>query len=179
MNLTFLQFQASRAPCANLAADLQLDASYFEDENGEPRAVSGFVYSGGAYIENMPDGRYFLLIESEEWISSDLAELERRLYDWCCNQDFWGDYPATVPALADAFARAIRAALTPDQFARVLAHPATLPNCLTHDFIDPNQTAIDVYAEMYGSEDYAFNDALDAIESAWILCRANGWSVSP
>lgn len=176
--MTFLQFQATRRVCDDLAAHPELDPSFFLDENGRQRVAPGFVYSGDCYIETAADGSFYLQIYRDEYASSDLQELERHLYAWCRDEDFWGDYPVTVERLADAFAHAVRAALTPDQLAVVMANPANSPFCLTHDYIDSNQTMIDVYAEMTGDEpDVQDDKTMALIADAWTLCCAAGWRV--
>jgi len=44
-------------------------------------SISGFTYALGCYIENRAEGDYYLLIGRGDWISDDLAALERTLYD--------------------------------------------------------------------------------------------------
>ena len=82
VNVTFEQFQASRAWHDDLSKTSLSDAS-LED-------VSGFLYVDSLYIEAPAGGAapnlYHLQIGRDEWLSSDLEELERRLYEYGCNE---------------------------------------------------------------------------------------------
>jgi hypothetical protein len=72
--LSFEQFQTSRKH----VDDIQ-EAVGFDDDQGKR---SGYVYDLGCYIEDHKDG-YYLIIERADYLSADLAELERILYrDW-------------------------------------------------------------------------------------------------
>jgi hypothetical protein len=82
--MTFEQFQASRKPCDDIGAAISADL-------GGPVPTTGFLYDGGLYIETRADwwteeakerGAYYLILERDEYISDDLASLERKLYDW-------------------------------------------------------------------------------------------------
>ena len=84
---TFEQFQASRVASDNLgqASDV-IAPEWFLDENGNERAAAGFIYDGDCYIEQLPDGRYYLTIFNEETISETLEPLERALYEWVVSE---------------------------------------------------------------------------------------------
>jgi len=89
--LTFESFQASRVKVENLA-EFVTDARW----EGEPPA-RGYVYLDALYIERVTDhwpeetrkqGKYYLLLNRSEWISDDLLQLERRLYQWACDEGY-------------------------------------------------------------------------------------------
>jgi hypothetical protein len=82
--MTFEQFQASKTECPNLGE--RLDDARWEDE---PTPASGLVYAGDLYIERVADhwpakarteGKWYLILCNEEYISDDLENLERKLY---------------------------------------------------------------------------------------------------
>jgi hypothetical protein len=73
--LTFEQFQASKKHVDDIR-----EAVGFDDDQG---LRGGYVYDLGCYIEDAPNGGYYLIIERSDYVSSDLAELEAILYrDW-------------------------------------------------------------------------------------------------
>lgn len=78
--LTFEQFQATRRECADLGAVLA-DEAEFSD---------GFLYIGKLYIEKttFPAGKYHLTVERDDFLSDDLGQLERRLYDFGCDAGY-------------------------------------------------------------------------------------------
>jgi hypothetical protein len=82
MNLE--QFRATRTICNDLGTVLN-DSRW--NDNGE--AGTGFLYEGMLYIENVTaawpetcqkQGKYYLILERDEYISDDLADLEAKLY---------------------------------------------------------------------------------------------------
>ena len=84
MTMTFEQFQATRQWSDDLA-ETTTDASV--------EGVKGYAYGehAEAYIEELGDdasaeakaqGRWYLHIYNQEWISDDLEGLERRLYGY-------------------------------------------------------------------------------------------------
>ena len=84
--MTFEDFQATRRPCDDLPA--ALDCAPWGDGPAPPR---GFLYLDGFFIEEVtevwPDeasaaGKYRLPIARAEWFSDDLADLERRLFEF-------------------------------------------------------------------------------------------------
>lgn len=94
--LTFSQFVASRRRTETLCADLELD--------DDAASQGGFVYAGGCYIEDNTSadpvinakGSQYLLIERQDWISSDLPWLEKILwaYHYCFEGS--GDAPPNL-----------------------------------------------------------------------------------
>lgn len=46
--------------------------------------VDGVVlYVGTYFIAKWTDGRYWLILDRDEYVSSDLGELEPKLFEWC------------------------------------------------------------------------------------------------
>jgi hypothetical protein len=89
--MTFEQFQSTRVHHDDLGAALA-DAHW----EGEPPA-SGFVYLNALYIEDVMDhwpdytkevGKYHLLIGNREWVSNDLENLERELYEFAVSEGY-------------------------------------------------------------------------------------------
>jgi hypothetical protein len=90
--MTFEEFQATRRPSENLSKDLP--GVYFY--NDDPISA-GFIYLNSLYIEDVHkfwpetakrEGKYYLLLERSEWISNDLADLERKLYDFAIDNGY-------------------------------------------------------------------------------------------
>jgi hypothetical protein len=177
---SFLQFQATRTPCDDLSQHPDLSPEYFVDGDCQPRTAPGFVYDGSAYIERTSAGSYYLVLGNEETTSANLEMLERALYEWCCAECPY-EHQMTAATLADAFARAIIAALSADELAQLRAYSADDSTCLSHDFIDANQVMIDVYEQMNGPNTFDIDDdnTMDMIEDAWEMARASGWSIKP
>lgn len=78
--MTFKEFQATAAICADLGERLSFDT-------GQEQPVAGLIYADYLYIEDTRSwpvqtegGRWHLLIERSEWRSDNRADLERRLY---------------------------------------------------------------------------------------------------
>ena len=71
--LTFKQFQATGRYVWDIGWTIP-DCSL----NGKP----GRVYADAVWIGREPDGRRYLLISNEDWISADIEPLERELYAW-------------------------------------------------------------------------------------------------
>ena len=71
-------FRASKRHVSDIQKEIGASL-YFGDEAQD---VPGFVYEGGLYIEERGDGSYYLLIERDDWISNDVADLEEKLFDW-------------------------------------------------------------------------------------------------
>jgi hypothetical protein len=85
IGLTFEQFQATRHYSEDIGAAIS-DARW----EGEPPA-KGYLYLDGLYIEEVqphwPEaakarGKWYLLIDRDDWITDDLGAFERKLYDW-------------------------------------------------------------------------------------------------
>jgi hypothetical protein len=73
MEMTFKQFQATGHDVADLS---QVIGNGQEELEGKP----GRVYLDGLYIEREPDGRWYLLIENEDWLGEPLVTLEQHLF---------------------------------------------------------------------------------------------------
>jgi hypothetical protein len=87
--MTFQQFQATRTYCDDLGSALQ-DARWEDEPTGK-----GNLYVGCLYIEERQphwpgdrDGKWFLLINRDEWISDDLEALERRLFQFAQDEGY-------------------------------------------------------------------------------------------
>lgn len=88
--MTFEEFQATRTACADLGKALD-DARWDGETPG-----TGFTYAGTLYIENFSpaaDGapRYWLTLHRDEYIDRDITVLERRLYDWACDEGYFDE----------------------------------------------------------------------------------------
>jgi hypothetical protein len=90
--MTFEQFQATAKWCNDLATAVSSDN--WETE-GTPK---GNLYYGNMYIDHVEphwpqdarkQGQWHLLLGRDEWISNDLAALERRLYDWAAGEGYF------------------------------------------------------------------------------------------
>ncbi len=96
--MTFEQFLATKRPCDDLAAAVQ--SAPWGDT-----AARGFLYLDALYIETVetvetvdaswPEetqraGAYHLLIGRSEWITDNLEELERRLFEFAVSEGYSG-----------------------------------------------------------------------------------------
>lgn len=90
--MTFEQFQATRKYVENLGAVIN-DARFDEEPT-----TKGNVYLGSLYIEEVGDhwpedakvqGKWYLLIERDEWITDDLERLEFTLYNWASDAGYF------------------------------------------------------------------------------------------
>ena len=80
--MTFEQFQATRKWVDDVATATGIDMG--------PDVQPGFVYDSALHIFAMGGGaapdQYLLVIFNEQWVSSDLDELERRLYEFASDE---------------------------------------------------------------------------------------------
>ncbi len=79
--MTFEEFQAT----GTLKDALPCWADYFDTIEESPQAM---VYHGDLYIEKHPQG-WYLLLERSDWITTDLADLERKLYEFGISGGFF------------------------------------------------------------------------------------------
>lgn len=77
--MTFEQFIATRQ---RMSVDAGADLVGLEREYFPTATVALHVYDGTAYIEELADGTFYLLIGRDGYESQDIAELERILWDW-------------------------------------------------------------------------------------------------
>ncbi len=84
--MTLAEFIATGRDVADLAAE-------GIDDNGGP----GRVYADGFYINALPNGcpampedRYSLVLERDDWLSVDLPPLEARLYEFAVSYEGLG-----------------------------------------------------------------------------------------
>ena len=79
MSITFKQFQSTKTWYNDLSKTALSDAS-LED-------VSGYLYVNSLYMDaSAPSGPYHLQIGRDEWLSDSLEELERKLYEYGCDE---------------------------------------------------------------------------------------------
>ena len=78
--MTFEEFQKTRTYCQDLRPITEFDESR-----------DGYVYTykypngdswTGLYIEMSEDGGYYLILDNQDWITSDLESLERKLFEY-------------------------------------------------------------------------------------------------
>lgn len=83
--MTLEQFVATGRDCDDLGAAIE------SPELWEDYTAVGRLYLDSFFIEKIPAvwpskpevaGKWYLIIERDEWISDDLAELEKHLYDF-------------------------------------------------------------------------------------------------
>lgn len=57
---------------------------------GEPD-VRGWTYGlhHSFYVQEWDEGKWYLILERDEWISPDLSLLEETLYAWACDSCGW------------------------------------------------------------------------------------------
>jgi hypothetical protein len=84
--MTFAEFLATRRYGAFATLIPEADWEGYDH-------ATGYVYGSGWYIVDVehPDGRYELTLGNESWLSDDLGEFERRLYEWVAAEMQWGD----------------------------------------------------------------------------------------
>ena len=76
---TFTDFSKTREFCTDLGA--RFDPAYF---SCAPRA--GYVYTGDCYIEQEPDGSFYLQLLQSVHKSAELCDLEWVLFAWVCEE---------------------------------------------------------------------------------------------
>jgi len=58
-------------------------ASYWGmDVEDFPNSQYAFVYLGDLYIEVLKDGKYYLMLENQDWIEDTIDLQEKRLYEF-------------------------------------------------------------------------------------------------
>jgi hypothetical protein len=64
--------------------NLRVDAPAYTDgyDTTERPVLKGYVYCDAYVIEELEDGRFYLLLANQDWIEPDIAELEPRLYEF-------------------------------------------------------------------------------------------------
>jgi len=78
--MTFEEFQLTRRHSDRLAR-----CSNMQCENGQ-EGGAGLVYLDHLCIRELPDGKFHLTIEDNEWVCDRLEVLERRLYEFAVAQ---------------------------------------------------------------------------------------------
>lgn len=134
---TLSDFIATREACADLGA--RMGAEYF---NKTPRA--GFVYDGDCYIEQEPDGSFYLILHRDEYTAATLAELEPILYAWAVTEC---PDSLDIPDDVHAFVCRLQDYMGAENFARAMLENMReeCPGvCHMHDYCDANQAALDV-----------------------------------
>lgn len=135
--MTFADFQATRrdnVPLFPITRDEQHENSLC------------IAYAGDAYIEQLADGRYMLILYREQYItpSTSLEMMEAFLYAWCLTEapDGMG-----VDADVQMFIYRLQHAMGDENFARAMLanRDEQNPNvCHMHDYCDAGQVALDV-----------------------------------
>ena len=87
--MNFKEFQATGRDVVDLGIEIE-----GQDLDGKP----GRVYVNGLYIEKMETTssynpklnlrRWFLLINNQDWVSSNLEELEKHLYEFAVSEGY-------------------------------------------------------------------------------------------
>lgn len=97
--------------------------------------IGGFVYWNDLWIEDTRTwshddggGRWYLLLNRDEWRSDDLAELEARLYEWALDEGYWEEGVAR-PAQPEAREEQ---GMSRKQFGPWSETPATLHGCVVY-----------------------------------------------
>jgi hypothetical protein len=76
--MSFAEFKASKVEMTRDEFEKKYGAFLWDD--CQPTLS---VYADrGLYIENMPDGKYYLLIDRSDYVSENITELEELLYEW-------------------------------------------------------------------------------------------------
>lgn len=135
---TLATFSAMRTFSADLGSTIG-QPEYFEGTQ------AGYTYGNtGLYIEQLPDGKYHLLIERDEWTSNNLQELEAILYAWALSE-YGEEYGTDSDVLA--FVNELQIQMGMENFARAILANLQEPDahiCHMHDHADANQCALDV-----------------------------------
>jgi hypothetical protein len=127
----FAQFRATRIRCDDLGTALG-DATLIEqDARGFlylPQPVNAHGYTGGLYIEDADPGEYQLQLGEDIEVTSDLAGLERRLYQFAVDSGYIE--ADRFAAALENFASAAGAVLEQWDNGRIPAgaYPAYLPS---------------------------------------------------
>lgn len=81
--MTFKEFQETRKPCEDIGKAISADL-------GGDEPVSGVLYLDCLYIadSSMPGCNWWLQIGREEYMSDELYDLERRLYDFAISEGY-------------------------------------------------------------------------------------------
>lgn len=83
--MTFEQFQMTRLPS-------QKGYAYLAQPGHEDDEETLFIEDTTRWPDNVPakaEGRWYLLLANLEWITDDLAALERRLYKWAESEGYF------------------------------------------------------------------------------------------
>ena len=77
--MTFEQFIATRQRMSVAAG---ADVIGLEPEYFPPETVALHIYDGSAFIEELQDGTFHLIIDRSEYSDASLSRLEPILWDW-------------------------------------------------------------------------------------------------
>jgi len=75
--VNFADWQAAREFCTNLDERTGCDMDGMN---------SGYLYAGDSYINQHSSGQWYLILERDSWLTANLEELERRLYEWSAGE---------------------------------------------------------------------------------------------
>jgi hypothetical protein len=132
---TLTDFIASRETCADIGERIGADLDGVH---------SGFVYAGDCYIEQEPDGSFYLMLHRDEYRSTNITELEAILYSWALSE-----LPdeMELPDDVHAFVCELQGCIGDENFAKALLANMAEPDayiCHFHDYCDANQCALNV-----------------------------------
>jgi hypothetical protein len=81
--MTLAEFRASGTDCPDLSVPIGAD---FYGDGPDPIVKPGRLYDGDCYIEKEADGRWYLILYRDEYLTTELRVLELRLYAWCIGE---------------------------------------------------------------------------------------------
>ena len=182
--VTFWEFMATKEPCDDLRAR-------FPQEEGLAEGSKGYVYCGNMWIEDAsgwPEtapgygkGKWYLVIEREEYQSDCLGHLEWRLYEAGRVMGLLRRLtsPEMVEAIARAFSRHLYEQLPGAQLREVVRRNREDPRyqgtgaCASHDFCDANMVMDQAFREVVGhSIDVNDERGVRIWNAAWEVARA-------
>lgn len=156
--LTFEAFMASRRYYDNLHVPL---GDTHDDWLTRPNP--GYVYCGNLYIEKITEdwpadarakGQWQLLLTNESYISNNLAELERRLYEYAISagyDDWTPDQDPIAERIARTFSELLLDEIGPADLTTVNKRNRMNPDydetdsCASHDFCDANVLMVEAF----------------------------------
>jgi hypothetical protein len=90
--MTFGEFQATGCDCDDLVAKFG-DVCWAQDEKPHGRVYVDSLWIAERPVAGWPNGRperWSLLIGRDDWLTDDLALVERKLYEFACDEGYCG-----------------------------------------------------------------------------------------